>query len=395
MSSSEKLWTKNFILSGLVNLICVLVFYMLVVVIAGYAVTELGATKAQAGLISGLFIVGTLIGRLIVNQIIDRIGREITLWIGLAGVILSTSLYLVNFGADFLLCVRFIHGFTFGMVSTVIGTLIAQIIPISRRAEGIGYYSLSSTLGTAIGPFLGLFLVMHANYQWIFISTIVFSFICLFVCLQIKLPPLPEKKFSTLGNSKEWLIDKMVEVKAIPIGIIVLITATCYSSVLSFISFYGKYLNLEQAASIFFLVYAFAILSSRPFTGKLMDRKGENIVMYPSLIILGVALITLSFATNTFMLLGAAALLGLGFGNLQSIAQAIAVKKADLTRMGLATSTFFIALDAGLGFGPFIFGMLLTNISYEQMYLYAGLISVFSVGLYYVLHGRLAKSITS
>lgn len=392
MLSLEKLWTKNFILSGLVNLLAVLVFYMLVVVIAGYAVTELGATKAQAGLISGLFIVGTLIGRLVVNQVIDRIGRKATLWSGLIGVILSSSLYLVNFGIDFLVFVRFFHGFSFGLASTVIGTVIAQIIPVARRAEGIGYYSLSSTLGTAIGPFLGLFLLLHTSYHWIFISTIVFSVLSFIVCLWIQLPPLPEQKFKINYASKEkhhWL-DNIIEVKAIPIGIVVLICAVCYSSVLSFISFYAEDLNLEQAASLFFLVYAFAILASRPVTGKLMDRKGENMVMYPALITLSIALVLLSIADSSVMFLISAALLGLGFGNMQSIAQTISVKQADLSRMGLATSTFFIALDAGLGFGPFALGILLNYMSYQHMYFWAGIVCTLTIGIYYLLHGRKA-----
>lgn len=393
MTTVAQLWTKNFILASLVNLLAVLVFYMLVVVIAGYAVTELGASKAQAGLISGLFIVGTLIGRLVVNQILDRMGRKATLWCGLIGVIFSSALYLINLGTEFLLFVRFFHGFTFGLASTVIGTLIAQIIPVSRRAEGIGYYSLSSTLGTAIGPFLGLFLLLHTNYHWIFISSILFAILSFIVCLWIELPPLPEKntKINQISSEKQNWLHKIIEVKALPIGIIVLICAVCYSSVLSFISFYAKDLNLQQAASIFFLVYAFAILASRPFTGKLMDRKGENIVMYPALCILTLGLFLLGFAHNSFMLLISAALLGLGFGNMQSIAQTISVKQTDLSRMGLATSTFFIALDAGLGFGPFVLGILLNYVSYAHMYLWCGLLCSITIVLYYILHGRKAK----
>ncbi|WP_159196809.1 MFS transporter, partial [Klebsiella pneumoniae] len=136
----------------------------------------------------------------------------------------------------------------------------------------------------------------------------------------------------------------------------------------------AKEINLVEAASFFFLMYAFAILLSRPFTGPLMDRKGENIIIYPAIVIMALGIFLLSQAQNSVMLLTSAALLGFGFGNIQSVCQTIAVKSTTLQRMGLATSTFFIALDAGLGFGPYFLGMLLDQIGYSQLYLFSALL---------------------
>lgn len=74
MNSQVPLWTRNFILVSAINFQLVLIFYLLVVVIVGYAVAELGASTAQAGLVSGLFIVGTLIGRLLVGKFLEHFG---------------------------------------------------------------------------------------------------------------------------------------------------------------------------------------------------------------------------------------------------------------------------------------------------------------------------------
>ncbi len=79
------LWTSNFILISLVNFQLVLVFYLLVIVIVGYSVAELGASTAQAGLVSGLFIVGTLLGRIIIGKLLNRLGLKLTLLSGLTG----------------------------------------------------------------------------------------------------------------------------------------------------------------------------------------------------------------------------------------------------------------------------------------------------------------------
>src|SRR5690606_8825135 len=112
---------------------------------------------------------------------------------------------------------------------------------------------------------------------------------------------------------KPSFISQFIEMKALPISIIMLLTSICYSGVLSFINFYAKEIDLVETASFFFLMYAIAILFSRPFTGPLMDRKGENIIMYPAFIIMAFALYLLSQAHSPATLLICAGLLGLGY----------------------------------------------------------------------------------
>ena len=391
MQNKAALWTRNFILVSAINFQLVLTFYLLVVVIVGYAVAELGATTAQAGLISGLFIVGTLVGRLLVGKFLERFGRKTTLIVGLTGFLLFSGLYFIPFGVGMLLFVRFMHGFMMGMASTVLGTIIAQILPASRRGEGIGYYSMSSTLGTAIGPFLAIWMMLNVGYQSIFVVSTVIAVCCLVVAWLIQVPDLPKinKAIETVVAMKKpnWF-SQFVEPNAVPISLIMLFASICYSGVLSFINFYAKEINLVETASFFFLMYAIAILISRPFTGPLMDRKGENIIIYPAFIIMGIALILLSITHSSWMLLLCAGLLGLGYGNIQSVCQTIAVKSAPLERMGFATSTFFIFLDAGLGFGPYFIGMLLDYIGYAQLYLYSAFAAFSCILAYYLLHGR-------
>ncbi|WP_291368577.1 MFS transporter, partial [Acinetobacter sp. UBA5934] len=111
MSENTPLWTKNFILVSSINFQLVLTFYLLVVVIVGYAVAELGATTAQAGLVSGLFIVGTLIGRLFVGKFLERFGHRTTMIVGLIGFLIFSGFYFIPMNVAALLGVRFMHGF--------------------------------------------------------------------------------------------------------------------------------------------------------------------------------------------------------------------------------------------------------------------------------------------
>ncbi|MGE7879254.1 MFS transporter [Peribacillus muralis] len=384
--SRPKLWTKDFIIVSSINFFITLIFYLLMVTLAIYAVNELNASTSQAGLISGIFIIGTLIGRLFIGRFIDSIGRKKTLFIGLIFFTLTTILYFVDLGIGFLLVNRLIHGMAMGMASTATGTIVAQIIPATRKGEGIGYYSMSATLATAIGPFIGLYMAQHTSFQVIFSFCLALGLISLITAFFLYVPAL--KVTAKAAESKGFKLSNFIEPKALPISLITLILAFCYSSVLSFISFYAIEIDLVNTASFFFVIYAVAVLLSRPFSGPLMDRRGANFIMYPAFMIFGAGLLLLSITTNSFTLLAAGFLIGLGFGNMQSSSQAIAVKLTPPHRMGMATSTFFIMLDAGLGFGPYILGFIIPITGYSTLYVILGVAVIATSVLYFFLHGR-------
>ncbi|WP_018393575.1 MFS transporter [Bacillus sp. 37MA] len=384
--SRPKLWTKDFIIVSSVNFFLTLIFYLLMVTLAVYAVNELDASTSQAGLISGIFIIGTLIGRLFIGRIMDSIGRKRTLFIGLIFFTLTTLLYFVNFGITFLLINRFIHGIALGVASTATGTIVAQIIPATRKGEGIGYYSMSATLATAIGPFIGLYMSQHTSFQMIFSFCLALGIISLITAFFVYVPALEASTKN--AETKGFNLSSFIEPKALPIAFITLAIAFCYSSVLSFISFYAIEIDLVNTASFFFVVYAAAVLASRPFTGRLMDVKGANFIMYPAFLIFGAGMLLLSSADKSITLLLAGFLIGLGFGNMQSSTQAIAVKLTPPHRMGLATSTFFIFLDAGLGFGPYLLGFIIPLTGYSTLYVIMGVVILATTVLYYFLHGK-------
>lgn len=384
--SHSRLWTKDFIIVSTINFLLTSVFYLLIVIIAAFAVIEYNASSSMAGLVSGIFIIGTLVGRLFIGRYIDAIGWKKALFIGLIFFTLLSALYLFSTNIVTLLIVRFMHGVALGLASTATGTIVAQIIPTPRKGEGIGYYSMSATLAAALGPFLGLYLSQNVSYQIIFVFCVILGITGLVTAFFVRVPPVTEYEEET--EEKGLKISNFIEPKAFPIAVIVLIVAFCYSSVLSYINFYAEEVNLVETASFFFLVYSIAILFSRPFTGRLMDIRGANFVMYPAFIIFTVGMLLLSTADTGFTLLLSGALIGLGFGNMQSCTQAIAVKLTPPHRLGLATSTFFIFLDAGLGFGPYILGFIIPLIGFSSLYAVLGFIILGTTFLYFILYGK-------
>lgn len=366
---AQSLWTKNFIVISIINFFIMLVTYLLVVTIAPYTVETHGVSTSIAGLVSGIFIIGTLIARIVTGSVIETVGSKKILLIGLVVSLISTALYFCASTVSLLLGNRLLHGIGLGITSTATGTIIAQIIPTTRQGEGIGYFSMSTVMATAIGPFVGIIMSQHMDYMMIFILCLALGVVSLCMFFFVHNVKATPSYVQQIEVEKVRGLARFVEMKAMPISIITLFVALAYSGVLSFISFYAQEINLVQTSSFFFLVYAIAVLISRPFTGRLLDVKGAKFVIYPALICFAIGLLLLSQVQSGWMLLVAGAIIGLGFGNFQSCAQAIALKGVSYHRVGIATSTYYIFLDFSLGFGPYFLGVLIPKIGYNSLYL--------------------------
>ncbi|KZE39913.1 multidrug MFS transporter [Bhargavaea cecembensis] len=383
---SHKLWTKDFIFASLINFFLIIVMYLLMVTIGPFAADRFQADAGTAGLVSGSYIIGALMARFVAGPLVEKIGNKKVLLAGTLLYVISGATYFFAFNLPLLVLIRFVHGMGMGVGSTATGSIVARVLPPDRRGEGIGYYSLSSVLGAALGPFLGILLAKHLPFTMLFLFCTILALASFILAITIKADEKLEPA-SVQEEKKRFSIWSVVEKNALPIGVVTLFVAVAYGGVLSFIMFYSEEMDLVTASSFFFLVYAVTVLLSRPFTGKLLDLKGGNIVIVPALLLFAGGLILLSESATGVMLLGAGVLIGLGFGNFQSSAQAISVKVADPHRMGLATSTFFIFLDFGVGFGPYILGSLVPLLGYAGIYkLLAGVV-LFALLLYVAVYG--------
>ena len=134
-----------------------------------YAIDKFHASTSIAGLVASIFVIGVLIGRLGTGRIIEDMGSKRVLIVGAIFFIITSALYFIAINLLLLIIIRLLHGIAYGVASNAAGTIVAQIIPHSRRGEGIGYYSMSTILAMAIGPFIGIFLIQHADFKMIFI----------------------------------------------------------------------------------------------------------------------------------------------------------------------------------------------------------------------------------
>lgn len=384
---TQRLWTKGFILAIVTNFFIAMVFYLLMTTMALYAVEQFNASDSAAGFASGCFVLGALMARIFAGKFLDFVGRRRLLLLSLTVFTLAAVLYIPADNLGLMLAVRLLHGAAFGAASTSISASVMGLIPLHRRGEGTGYFGISMTLATAVGPFLAVLLVNSVSYDALFLFTAACGAAALLVALMLR---LPERTPTEEEQEHKWhmRLSDIIDPAAGAIASVMFIAGASYAGILSFLNSYAQSEDLLVGASFFFIIYAAVVLVSRLFMGRIQDRFGDNAVIYPTLVSFAVGLGMLAFAPNDAVLALAGVFVGFGFGSLTPCAQAIAVTMAAPSRVGIATSTFFILMDAGVGFGPLLLGMLLPLSGFHGMYWVLAGIMLLSTVLYYFVHGR-------
>ena len=250
-SNKSRIWTNDFVVIFFENFIAALSFYLLMIVMSGYAMNRFDTSPGEAGFSASIFIIGGLIARLFVGKWIGQIGHKKTLY---AGVILSLIMTLLYFRVNTILLlftVRFLHGMGFGITTTATATIVANIIPLERKGEGIAYFGLSQILATAIGPFFGMFIRQHGSFVMIFAACAIASAISLVILPFLSSLHKMELTKEQLEKMKGFKFNKFFEPGVIPISVVCMFIFSCYSSVVSFLEVYSQEIHLVDAASFF------------------------------------------------------------------------------------------------------------------------------------------------
>lgn len=380
-SYAPKIWTKEFIAIFAFHFILMGAMYSTLVTVGNYAIENYNVNPSIAGFVASIFIVGVLIGRGVTGYQINYLGARKIMYVGTVLYFLTYILYFFDFGLTFLIVTRLLNGFATGMISTALNTLATISVPTERRGEGISYFSLSMVVASAVGPFIAFLLLELISFETMLVYV---GILMLVVVLMIPMIKTNNVTKETAVKPERFVL---IEKNSLRMLIPIFLMGLAYSSVLSFLNTYAIEINVVTAASFFFIIYAAAVLGTRPFTGRLIDKKGPNIVIYPTFILMALGFFLLGNASTGIVVLIAGFIIGLGFGNFQSAAQIICVNVAPKENIGLATSTYFIILEIGLGFGPVLLGLLVPFAGYDGMYLLliapiilAGLVYYFMVG---------------
>ncbi|NIK79972.1 MFS family permease [Paenibacillus castaneae] len=352
----ERLWKKPFILMTIGNLFLFIAFYMLYPTLPLF-IKQLGGNESQVGLAMGAFMLSAVIFRPIVGGLLDRFGRRPFIIWGLVLFILAMYMYDWVGGIIVLMGLRILHGMSWAVSTTSIITAVTDMIPPSRRGEGMGWFSTSMTLAMAIGPLFGIWIAQNQSFSALFLIAVVLSGAALLLTIGAKMPFRPQS-----GARRIELFEKSV----LPIAVSVFFLFIAYGGITTFVPLFAD--SIQVNSGTFFLAFAATLAFSRPISGKLSDRYGELFVIVPALVITICSLIVLSFSTGLIGVLVSAVLFGLGFGSAQPALQAATIRLARLDRIGVANASISTANDLGIGLGAIMLGWVSQYTSYQVLF---------------------------
>lgn len=378
--NTETLWNKSFILCLANNLFLFIFYFAQTTILPIYIVNDLGGSLSQAGLAMTLFMASAIAVRPFSALIIEKIGTKKALYISETMFCLFCLTYIFADNLTLLMIIRFLHGIWFSILTTVNVPIVNAFIPEKRKGEGMGYFLVSINLGIVLGPLIGLTLIQHtsfANISALLLACVVLGFIfCLMIPLQNKAKepvPLQPKKLS---------VQDFIEFKAVPVALMAMMISFCYASIMSFISTFADAKNLLSYAGLFFAVFAVSMMSLRPITGRLYDRKGPSYVVYPALILFAAGLLVLSQINSLTGFMIAAVFIGMGFGSVQPCLQTISIQRSPKHRIGHATSTYFTCYDLGIAIGSMVLGLVISGYDYSTAYILCAVLVLISL-IYY------------
>ncbi|QED47990.1 MFS transporter [Cytobacillus dafuensis] len=379
-ASSEKIWTKDFSLIVLSNFFVFLGFQMTLPTIPLF-VEELGGNDQLIGIFVGIFTFSALLLRPYAGHALESKGRRFVYLTGLGIFVLSLGSFGFVNSLIFLFIMRIVQGLGWGFSTTATGTIATDLIPASRRGEGMGYYGLSGNLALAFGPSLGLTLAGVLTFKQLFLICAVLGLVAFILSSFIRYKKVEPKSVSF----KKW---DFYEKSALPPSLLLFFITVTFGGIATFLPLYSVQEGVE-GIQWYFLLYALALMVSRTFAGKIYDQKGHQAVFIPGTILIFIAMGLLAWLPNSFVLFTAAILYGLGFGTVQPALQAWSVKETPSNRRGMANATFFSFFDLGVGIGAILFGQVAHWFGYSAIYTLSAVSILCSILLYV---GILAKN---
>ncbi|MGI6226204.1 MAG: MFS transporter, partial [Peptococcales bacterium] len=325
----------------------------------------LGVSESKAGYILGAYSLAALVSRPFSGYAFDYIGRKKVYLTALGIFTLISALYPLAYTFALLVLFRFLHGLCFGFTSTGGGTIVADLLPPTRRGEGVGYFGLAYTFSMALGPALGLWIMGDDNYLKLFIIS------GLIIALSFALANLV--KFPThIKPTKRPTLTSFFEKRVVPVSMIMLLTGIASGGIMSYIIIYSKEIGIINGG-LYFFVNAIGVAITRLFSGRMMDKYGPKSLVIYGIIIWASGFFVLAASKELILFLIAAALIGVGSGIVMPVCQTMIINVVEPECRGVANSTYYAALDIGIGGGSIVLGLMTSFISLKNIFFLCGL----------------------
>lgn len=378
----DRLWTRNYIFICIASFLTSFSFFILVPTLPFYLRDTFGIGQSMIGFVLSCYTIAVLSIRPFSGFLADTFPRKRV-------YIIAYCLFVATFFGYFaittvlalFIALRIFHGFTFGTLTTTGNTLAIDVMPSSRRGEGLGYYGVMGNLAMAFGPMVGLFIMSSGNYQILFWCSIAAGTTGLIFASMVNAPRRPP----VLQPNKALSIDRFFLIEGIPACLSLFMLAIPYGMTTCYMALYATQSGLTSSTGLFFTVMAVGLISSRLNSGKRVDcglvtqtiRRGIIIAFFGVLAepALGTAA-EWSITAGYVVYFVAALLIGYGFGTMFPAFNTLFINLAPHSRRATANATYLTGWDVGIGCGMLLGGFLSEH-SFALCYLTgAGLVIV-------------------
>jgi len=339
---------------------------------APFRILDLGGSTFAAGLFLGLLTYASALSAPFTGALADQIGKR--------RVLILTSLALAGFMVAYgfsrhyvvPLVLVFFHGVFWSGLLSASSAYMTDYIPAGRRAEGIGYWGMSTMLAVAVAPSFGFWAYRH-GWGWLCAEAAVLNLGMAAIAWTLE-----EPKVAARLTRERLLAGGLVEWRVVAVAFSLFLCSFGYGGVTSFVAVYAERSGISPKG-IFFTTFALVVLVTRVFSGRLADRFGHRRFLLPCLGLVTVGLALLAFAWTRPLLVGAAAVFGLGFGNMYPAFVAHVMKYVDDRRRGAAFGGILAAFDTGIGTGSIGIGWIAQRFGFPAAFGAAALVSALSI----------------
>ena len=409
----ERLWNRNYIKVMTANFALFFAFYLLTPLLPLYLHETFGATKDVIGMVLSGYTIVALIFRPFSGYVVDSFPRKTVLLFAFSAFAIFFAGYLAASSLLLFTVVRTLHGGPFGAVTVSNSTVAIDVLPSSRRNEGIGYYGLSNNLAMAISPTFAIFVYTQThNFQLLFwLAFAVATFGLLVDCAITLKKPQPsavKHQPSALSHQTSNIspqptklsLDRFFLKSGWLIGVNMVFFGFSFGVLSNYLAIYGKQvLGITGGTGAWFMLCSIGLILSRLQggkalrEGKLTENAAEGMVIslvgYTLFILMptigGSKFFTFHFSLFTSIgYYGSALLIGLGNGHLWPAFQNMMISVAHHNERGTANSTILVSWDFGMGLGILVGGIIAELLGYSTAFWTVALINLAGVTLYFV-----------
>ena len=363
---AEKLWNGNYLKIWTGNFLLNFSFTLIVPLLPLYLSEEFGATNDTIGMALAGYTLMALVIRPFSGYVVDNYPRKTVLMLCNFLFFLIFFGYIVAGSLTMFTIFRTLHGAPFGATTVAASTVAIDVLPSSRRGEGIGYYGLSNNLATALGPVLAIYMLeaFKGDFHALFWISTAFSFAGLLLDSTISLPAR-----ETVPGKKSLSLDRFFLLNGWREALSMMCYSFSYGVVSTYVAIYGKEeLRITGGTGVFFTLFAVGLIISRLTGAKALK---ENRVSYNASVGCLASLVgyfLFAALKNPVGYYASAFVIGLGNGHMYPAFQNMFVNLAENSQRGTANSSILTSWDAGLGLGVLAGGMLSEHFGYHTAF---------------------------